>query len=400
MTLPKAVVFLGGSATEVELIQAFTANDIRVVLVDRNANAPGREFADEFLHLSVTDTAAICMALDPLRSRYCFVAAYGIVDFMFKTVQVLTARLGIKPNMPEIYAEFTDKLRTKARLERFNIPAPQTLARGRQFDESTLRSIAAASRSGTVVVKAHDSCNSEGVRIVRIEQADSVRQALHYAIELSGEIFCEEYVSGTLHNLDVILSAGGASLVAITDRYRMADGLTSIAGFQQNPRQHALYAEFSQLAGKIRRMFSDYCGPLTADVLASGGDLKVLEISPHLHASKLQWLRDPRILSVWPRMLSGEKPELQNLSDGENASAYVRIYGAEDAYHEYFEPSWIADMEAFSPSIRFGSHDLRKILYMKVGSASLLREHLEAFVHANGGLATMTNHESQLAASG
>jgi len=75
MTLPKALVFLGGSATEVEFIQAFTANDIRVVLVDRNASAPGREFADEFLNLSVTDAGTLCIALDPLRSRYSFVAA-------------------------------------------------------------------------------------------------------------------------------------------------------------------------------------------------------------------------------------------------------------------------------------------------------------------------------------
>jgi hypothetical protein len=398
MTLPKAVVFLGGSATEVEFIQAFTANDIRVVLVDRNSNAPGREFADEFLHLSVTDAAAICMALDPLRSRYCFVAAYGIVDFMFKTVQVLTARLGIKLNTPDIYAEFTDKLKTKARLERFNIPAPQTLAHGRQFDESTLRRIAAASRSGTAVIKPHDSCNSEGVRIVSVAQAESMRAAISHAIELSGEFFCEEFVSGTLHNLDLILSAGGASLVAITDRYRMADGLTSVAGFQQNPRQHALYAAFSQLAGKIRRAFSDYNGPLTADVLAAGGELKILEISPHLHASKLQWLRDPRLLGIWPRILSGQGPEPQRLSDGEYASAYARIYGDTDAYQDYFDASWIADLETFSPPLRFGVHDLRKILYVKARSANLLREHLEAFVHENGGLLTMASHESQLAA--
>jgi len=399
MTLPKAVVFLGGSATEVEFIQAFTENDIRVVLVDRNANAPGRQFADEFLHLSVTDAAAVCSALEPLRSCYCFVAAYGIVDFMFDTVRVLTERLGIDLNNSEIYAEFTDKLKTKARLERFNISAPQTYARGRQFDESTLHSIAAASRSGTVVVKAHDSCNSEGVQIVRVERMGCVRQAIQHAIELSGEFFCEEYISGTLHNLDLILSAGGASLVAITDRYRMADGLTSVAGLQQNPRQHALYAEFSDLAGKIRTMFSDYRGPLTADILAAGGDLKVLEISPHLHVSKLQWLRDPRILSIWPRILSGRGPEFQRLSDNAFASAYVRIYGDEDAYKEYFEDSWIADLETFSPPLRFGSHDLRKILFIKGASANLLREHLEAFVRDNGGLLSTASRESELAAA-
>jgi len=318
---------------------------------------------------------------------------------MFKTVQILTARLGIKLNAPEIYQEFTDKLKTKARLERFGIPAPQTLAHGRQFDESTLRRITAASRSGTAVIKAHDSCNSEGVQIVRVDEADAMRQAIHHAIQLSGEFFCEEYVSGTLHNLDLILSAGGAALVAITDRYRMADGLTSVAGFQQNPRQHALYAAFSKLAAKIRRMFSDYNGPLTADVLAAGGELKVLEISPHLHASKLQWLRDPRILGIWPRILAGKGPEFQSLSDSENASAYLRIYGDQDAYQEFFEESWIADAEMFSPPMRFGAHGLRKILYMRAGSASLLREHLEAFVHENGGMLTMANHETHVVAS-
>src|SRR6202042_496444 len=102
-----------------------------------------------------------------------------------------------------------------------------------------------------------------------------------------------------------------------------------------------------------RRVFSDYCGPLTADVLAPGGELKVLEISPHLHASKLQWLRDPRILSVWPRMLAGHRRESQNLGEADNASAYVRIYADDDIYQQYFEPAWIADVETFSPSVRF-----------------------------------------------
>jgi biotin carboxylase len=400
MTLPKAVVFLGGSATEVEFIQAFGANDIRVVLVDKNADAPGREFADEFLHLSVTDADAICSALEPLRSRYRFVAAYGIVDFMFKTIQVLTGRLGIAPNAPEIYEEFTNKLKTKARLEKFGIRTPVTHVRGRAFDESTLRGIAAASPSGTVVVKAHDSCNSEGVQIVRADERDAAREAIRQAIELSGEFFCEEYVSGSLHNLDVILSAGGATIVGITDRYRMADRLTSVAGFQQSPRQHPLYAAFAKLAAEIRRMFADYRGPLTADILAADGALSVLEVSPHLHASKLQWLRDPRILSVWPRILSGEAPELQSLSDSENASAWVRIYGDDSAYHDYFEASWIADAEVFPLPIRFRSHELRRILYMKTASARLLKEHLEAYVLENGGLSMQAENEvSQLATS-
>jgi hypothetical protein len=398
MTVPKAVVFLGGSATEVELIQTFRANDIRVVLVDRNADAPGREFADEFVHSSVTDAAGILSALEAFQSRYRFVAAYGIVDFMFGTVQVLTARLGINLNPPEIYAEFTNKLKTKARLERFDIPTPQTLAQGRTFDESTLRSIAAASRSDTVVIKADDACNSEGVRIVRVDQADCMSQAIGHAIELSGAFFCEEHVRGTLHNLDVILTAGSAIVVAITDRYRMADGLTSVAGFQQDPRRHPLYAQFAKLTTKIRTMFSDYSGPLTADILASRGELKVLEMSPHLHASKLQWLRDPRVLSVWPRVLAGLAPELPSL--GENASAYLRIYSVEDTYRDYIEPSWIANMEAFLVPLRFGSYELRKILYLKAASSGLLKQHLEAFIRAHGGLPTMTeSYELRLAES-
>jgi biotin carboxylase len=393
--VPKAVIFLGGSLTEVEFIQAFAANDIRVVLVDRNADAPGREFADEFLHLSVTDADAICRALEPLRARYRFVAAYGIVDFMFKTVQVLSATFGIQPNAPQIYEEFTNKLKTKARLEKFGIRTPTTHVRGRSFDESTLRELAAASPSGMVVVKAHDSCNSEGVQIVRVADREAVRQAIRQAMELSGEFFCEEYVSGTLHNLDVVLSAAGATIVAITDRHRMADRLTSIAGFQQNPRQHPLYAACAKLAAEMRRTFSDYRGPLTADILAAEGALSVLEVSPHLHASKLQWLRDPRILSVWPRILSEQTPELQSPSDSENASAWVRIYDDESVYHDYFEAAWITDTEAFAVPLRFKAHELHKVLYMKSGSALLLREHVEAYVFENGGLSTLAENEAR-----
>jgi hypothetical protein len=100
-------------------------------------------------------------------------------------------------------------------------------------------------------------------------------------------------------------------------------------------------------------------------------------------------------------MLAGDVRDLQRLGEADFASAYVRIYGADEAgYERYFEPSWIADAEMFSPPIRFGSHELRRILYIKVESASLLREHLEAFVNENGGLLTMTDPEDLQAAAG
>jgi biotin carboxylase len=399
MILPRAVVFLGGSATEVELIQAFRRNDVRVVLVDRNADAPGRPFADEFVNLSVTDVDSICAAMEAYRSRYCFVAAYGVVDYMFDTIGVLTERLNIKLNSPEIYREFTNKLNTKERCAKFDVAAPRTILRGRQFDESVAQSVAAAGGSGRVVIKASDACDSEGVQIVRADQRISVRQAICRAIEVSGEFYCEEYIGGTLHNLDVILDAGGPFTLAITDRYRMADGITSIGGLQQNPRRHALYGEFEELAVKMQRMFSDYRGPLTGDILNSDGKLTVLEMSPHLHVSKLQWLRDPSIADFWPRILSGQTPDVKWLKDDENASAYVRIYGVESAYHDYFDSTWIVEVEEFFPPRHFGPYELHKILYMRARSAPLLRERLEAFVRYTGGSPMIANYDPRVEAS-
>ena len=394
MNLLRAIVFLGGSATEVELIQAFRGNDIRVVLVDRNAQAPGREFADEFVNLSVTEADAICDSMEALRSRYCFIAAYGNVDYMFETVRALTLRLGITLNPPEIYREFTDKLKTKARCERFDVPVPRTILQGRKFDESMLQRLADAVGSKTVVIKASDSCNSEGVRIVPADQRGALRQAIGRAIELSGEFVCEEYVGGTLHNLDVILDARGARIVAITDRYRMADGITSVAGLQQGPRQHAQYAQFAELAGKTQRMFSDYSGPLTGDIMVSEGQLTVLEMSPHLHAAKLQWLRDPHLLDAWPRVLAGKDSESDGPEESGNASAYVRIYGTQKRYLDYFDPAWIAAEEKFSIPRRFGEHQLHRILYLKSESARELRRCLEAFVHDSGGLSPANSREN------
>jgi ATP-grasp domain len=384
--VPRAVVFLGGSASETELIQAFRRSGLHVVLVDRNAHAPGREFADEFVNLSVTEAGPICDSMEALRSRYCFIAAYGNVDYMFETVRALTVRLGIKLNPPEIYREFTDKLRTKARCKRFDVPVPKTILQGRKFDESMLQRLADAAACRTVIIKASDSCNSEGVRMVRADQRGAVRQAIAEAIELSGEFMCEEYIGGTLHNLDVILSAGGARIVAITDRYRMADGITSIAGLQQGPRQHPQYVRFAELAAKTQRMFADYSGPLTGDIMNSDGRLTVLEMSPHLHAAKLQWLRDPDLLDLWPRALVGRSPESDGSEEGCNASAYVRIYGNQETYLHHFDRKWIAAEEEFRVPRRFGEHELHKILYLKSESAEELRRCLEAFVHESGGL--------------
>jgi hypothetical protein len=164
----------------------------------------------------------------------------------------------------------------------------------------------------------------------------------------------------------------------------MTDGITSVAGIQQNPQQHPWYTEFENLSLKISATFSDYNGPLTADILLAGGELAVLEVSPHLHTPKLQGLRDPRILNVWPGLLAGKNPEMSYLNDSEMTSAYVRIYGDRDTYTEYFDASWIVEVEEFPMPRQFGYHALRKILYMKTSSSSLLKNNLEAFVRENG----------------
>lgn len=383
MTLPQAIVYLGGSLTEVELMQAFRTHGIHVVLVDRNADAPGRVCADHFINLSVTDEDAICAALSPLRARYRFLAAYGVVDYSFSTVRALTEFLGLELNAPQIYAEFTDKLKTKARLEKGAVPTAQTLAHGRKFDESVVPEIVAASRCGTVVIKASEACNSEGVRIVRTSARDDLREAICQAIELSGEFYCEEYVSGTLHNLDMILDPEQAVVVAVTDRYRMADGITSLAGFQESLGPHPLHEHFGKLALRIGEVFHDYRGPLTADVLAANDELKVLEISPHLHVPKLQALRDADLVGIWPKLLTSGMPEVSGLGENDAASAYVRIYGDDDAESRYFDPSWIAAVETFPTPRRFGHHVLRRILYLKSESASLLKERVHGFVDEN-----------------
>lgn len=333
-------------------------------MIDRNGDAPGREFADEFLNLGVTDTVSIRTALKALQARYTFVGAYGIVDYAFKTIQELVEDLEIKLNLPEIYKDFINKIRTKKRLERHGILTSKIIMEGRVCNDAILQAIG-ASPSPAVVIKASDSCNSDGVEIVATTEQDSIKAAIHKAIKVSGEFFCEEFISGPLYNLDIILNNGSLFIVAITDRYRLKDSITSVAGLQQNPTHHPQWVEFENLALKICNMFSDYKGPLTADIILGANGLQVLEISPHLHVSKLQGIRDPRILEIWPSILAGKEPGQSCLSGKSTTSAYVRIYGDSDVYRTAFDLSWIIGIEEFPIPREFGRHSLKKLFGLK-----------------------------------
>jgi len=212
-----SVLFVGAGRHQRRAIAQARERGLRVVAVDRNADAPGLALADVPEVVDFADVDAV----EHLARRHDVNGALTVsADRAVPVVAAVSERLGLPTIGTDVAHRMTNKIAMRRTLAEEGIPQPpfaavRNLAEGR----------AALDTVGLpAVLKPVDSGGQRG--LFRIETAGDLESHLHSALAESPgrEAILEGFVEGTEMNGIVVVRNGDARTVTLSDRLR-PDGI-------------------------------------------------------------------------------------------------------------------------------------------------------------------------------
>lgn len=208
-----SVLFVGAGRHQRRAIAQARERGLRVVAVDRNADATGLVLADVPEVVDFADVDAV----EDVARRYDVDGALTIsADRAVPVVAAVTERLGLPTIGTDVAHRMTHKLAMRRTLAEEGLPQPpfaavRNLAEGRAALETV---------GLPAVLKPVDSGGQRG--LFRIETAGDLESHLHSALAESPgrEAILEGFVEGTEMNGIVVVRNGDARTVTLSDRLR------------------------------------------------------------------------------------------------------------------------------------------------------------------------------------
>jgi biotin carboxylase len=207
------ILFVGAGRHQRRAIERARELDVRIVAVDRNADAPGLAVADEAEVVDFSDAAAVA----EVGRRHGVTGVMTVAsDRAVPVVAAVAAELGLPGIGSETAHVMTHKVAMRRRLAEHGVPQPR-FAAVRTHAEAR----AAADAVGfPAVVKPADSSGQRG--IFRLGSFDDLEAHLHAALagSTSGEAILERYHDGAEVNTLLVANRGDVRLITASDRMR------------------------------------------------------------------------------------------------------------------------------------------------------------------------------------
>ena len=207
------VLFVGAGRHQRRAILAARERGLRVVAVDRNAEAPGLRLADAAEVVDFADVDAVTAVAE----RHAVDGALTVsADRAVPVVAAVTERLGLPSIGTDVAHRLTHKVAMRRALAEEGVPQPR-FAAVRDFAGGK----AALEHVGLpAVLKPADSGGQRGV--FRLDSLDDLERTLHLALVESPtqEAIVEAFVDGTEMNGIVVARGGAAQLLTLSDRLR------------------------------------------------------------------------------------------------------------------------------------------------------------------------------------
>ncbi len=209
----KTVLFVGAGRHQRRAIEHARGRDLRVVAVDRNAEAPGLASADVAEVVDFTDARAVTEVGRLHRVDGVLTVS---ADRAVPIVAAVASELGLPGIGVDTAHRMTHKLAMRSALAEAGVPQPP-YATVRSTDDA---SSALAASGLPAVLKPVDSGGQRAV--FRVDSAGDLERDLGDALLESptNEAMVEEFVEGIEMNGIVIARGGEATLLTLSDRLR------------------------------------------------------------------------------------------------------------------------------------------------------------------------------------
>ncbi|WP_346663658.1 ATP-grasp domain-containing protein [uncultured Merdimonas sp.] len=272
----KTILCLGASIMQVEAIKKAKEIGYRIIAVDYDKKALGKDLADEFYEVSTIDTNAVLEV-----AKKCKIDGVVTVatDMPVRTAAVLSEKLGIPGLTQDVAIKATDKIEMIKSFSENKVPSPAFWIVEcyedfmNQKEEFTY----------PVIFKPQENSGSRGV--ILVNKAEEAEHAYEYAKKFSktGKILVEEYLEGPEVSVEVICENGKVHILAITDKLTTgAPFFVEMGHCQPSALDVEIQNKIKNVAAQAIRAIGIQNGPVHVEMKIPEGIPKMIELGARM----------------------------------------------------------------------------------------------------------------------
>ncbi len=274
----KTVMILGGSASEVPVIQRALEMEHRVVLVDRDEHSPGFKESVIAEYHSIADKEKVL----ELARKYSVDGIVSSVDAGVRPAAYACRILGLPGISEEAAFMGTDKVAMRIRLKERGVPVPEFYIV--KTKEEYLDAV--AKFEDTCIVKAADSSGSRGIyKLNDLADRADIDYAYDYCREFSstGELLIEEFMVGPEICAETLSSKGVCYPIQISDQLHKEPPYFTDCGYSQPCMlDPAVVEEIRRIAIDANLAIENYQGSSCTEMIITKDGPKVVELGARL----------------------------------------------------------------------------------------------------------------------
>ncbi|MFK7696949.1 ATP-grasp domain-containing protein [Paenibacillus sp. HJGM_3] len=272
----KKIMILGASQLQLPAITRAIELGYHVIVVDKDIDAVGRNFADEFYAISTNDIESVVAKAKELHIDGIMTLA---TDFPMRTVAMVGQELGLLTITPDTAIVATDKARMRERLKSCGVPIPAFYTANSFLEyKSACKAI-----DGKKIVKPADSSGSRGVYL--LTDINEIEKAYKYSksYSRSGELVIEEYMKGPEVSVETITINNITHVIAITDKQTSGSPyFVEIGHSIQSTLHEDIKEEIKDIAIKAVNALGIDNGAAHVEVIVTDHGAKVVELGARL----------------------------------------------------------------------------------------------------------------------
>lgn len=276
----KTVMILGGSASEVPVIEASIKQGHRTVVVDRSDDVPGFHVPGGVIveRCSIADKEKIL----ELAKKYSIDGILASVDAGVRSTAYVAKQLGLPGISEEAAFMGTDKVAMRKRLKERGVPVPEfyEVKNKEEYYKAVLQF------TDKCIVKAADSSGSRGIYELKdLTNQQEIDYAYDYCVQFSGsgELLVEEMMEGQEICAETLSSDGICYPIQVTDQQHKIPPYFTDSGYNQpSMLPKDTVDRIKQIAIDANMAIENYQGSSCTEMIVTKDGPKIVELGVRL----------------------------------------------------------------------------------------------------------------------
>jgi biotin carboxylase len=279
----KTLLILAGGVEAVSGILTARERHLHVVVADGDINAPGKKYADDFIHVNIYNSDETLIAVKEYTSKNKIDGVITIAADNPLSVSKVANHLNLEAPSVRVSSICSDKVHMKDVFRMNNVPIPWY--KGVRLKSEIIEVL--RTRPGEYVLKPADSRGSRGV--IRLSDISKCGDAWEFSrnYSTSGQLIIEEWLEGDQLSSESIVWEGASHLAGLADRnYNRLDELHPfiVEDGGETPSKYSpnINDDIDTLMTDAAKAIGLKNGVIKGDIVLTDNGPYVIEVAPRL----------------------------------------------------------------------------------------------------------------------